>query len=240
MMLKGKVALVTGSAKRTGKYIALALAKQGADVVIHFNKSKKEAGNVVHEIRAMGRRSVAIKADLRNPKEAEILMDKITIIFGRVDILVNNVGNFLVKDITKLETDEWNHLIDTTLNSTFYCCKYALPYMAKQKYGRIINIADSGADYIKPWPRITPYMIGKTGILILTKTLAEAYAKHGITVNAISPGVMENAVVKPIERMPMGRYANYEDITNAILFLLKNESNYVTGTNLKVSGGYNT
>jgi len=237
-MLNGKIALVTGSSKRTGKAIAIALAKNGADVAVHYNKSKKEAESVKKEIEKLGKRSITIKADLSNPKEVEQMFKEIVKKFKKIDILVNNVGNFNSKNIDEYTTKEWNYLIDTTLNSTYYCCKFALPYMRKQRFGRIINIADSSADRIQAFPKATPYMIGKTGVMTLTKTLAVTEAKHNINVNAISPGVMENSVVKPDDEIPKKRFATYDDIINAVLFLLNKKSDYITGNNIKVSGGW--
>jgi len=237
-MLDGKIALVTGSSKRLGKAIALALAENGADVVVHYNKSRKEAENVKREIESFGRRSMSIKADLRNIKEIEQMFKAIIKKFKKIDILINNVGDFIFRGIDKYSTKEWTYLLDITLNTTYYCCKHALPYMRKQKFGRIINIADSLADRIQASPKLTPYIIGKTGVLILTQTLAVTEAKYNINVNAASPGVMENSIVKPEDDVPKGRYAKYEDIINVVLFLLDEKSDYITGANIKVSGGW--
>lgn len=237
-MLNGKIALVTGSAKRIGKAIAIALAKNGADVVLHYNKSKREAELVKKEIISFGRRSITVKADLRNTKEIEGMFRIIIQKFKKIDILINNVGNFIFKNIDEYSTQEWDYLIDTTLNTTYYCCKYALPHMRKQKFGRIINIADSLADRIQASPKLTPYIIGKTGVLILTQTLAVTEAKYNINVNAVSPGVMENSTVKPDDKIPKGRFATYEDIINAVLFLLDKKSDYIIGANIKVNGGW--
>ena len=237
-MLNGKVALVTGSSKRIGKEIAIALARNGADVIVHYNKSKKEAEAVRKNIESLGNRSMAVKADLRNLGETKAMFKSIIKKFKKIDILVNNVGNFIFKDIDEYSPEEWHYLIDTTLNTTYHCCKYAIPFMRKQKFGRIINIADSLADRIQASPKLTPYIIGKTGVLILTQTLAVTEAKYNINVNAVSPGVMENSVVKPIDEVPKGRYGTYEDIVNAVLFLLDEKSDYITGANIKVSGGW--
>ncbi len=238
-MLKNKLAVVTGSAKRTGKAIALALAENGADVVVHYRSSKEEADKAVKKIESMGRKSISVRADLTNPKEVEAMFKQVYNKFKRIDILINNVGNFLVKDISKLSYKEWNFLINTTLNTTFYCCKACLPYMRKRKFGRIINIGDSECDRIQANLRITPYKIGKVGVYILTKTLAVNEAKYNITVNVVSPGVLENSVSKPdLSEIPKKRYGNYNDVNNAILFLLKPESGYITGTNIKATGGY--
>ena len=237
-MLEGKVALVTGSARRLGKEIAIALAKKGADVIVHYNGSKNEAEQTRKKIESFGRKSIAIRADLTNPTKVKDFFKTIIKKFGKIDILVNNVGNFIYKDMDDYSEEEWSYLIDTTLNTTFYCCKHALPYMRKQKFGKIINISDSLADKIQASVKLTPYMIGKTGVLILTQTLAVTEAKFNINVNSISPGCMENSIAKPKDDIPKGRYATYDDITNAVLFLLDEKSDYITGANIKVNGGW--
>ena len=238
MLLIDKVAVVTGSAKRTGKAIALALARSGADVIIHYNKSRKDADRVVAEIKKLGRNSMAVKADLRNFSEVKAMFRKIVKKFKKIDILVNNVGNFIYKDISKFTSEEWKYQIDTTLNTTFHCCMAVLPYMRKQKFGRIVNMGDSGAHKIESVPPLTAYRIGKTGVLILTKTLAVTEAKHNININMLSPGVIFNTISKPADPPPKGRYASYEDITNGLLFLLDPKSEYITGANLVIGGGW--
>ncbi len=238
--LANQVALVTGSAKRTGRDIALGLAEAGADVVIHYRGSREEAEATVAEVQAKGRRAIAIKADLRETDQVEALFAQAHAEFGRLDILVNNVGNITTKSISELSYDEWHFYLDTTLNVTFYCCKNALSYMRQQKRGRIINMADSFADTIPAAPNTTPYRIGKTGVMILTKSLAVAEGPHNITVNAVSPGTLANSESKPpLENVPLGRYGETNDIVNAILFLVSDEADYITGTNIKVAGGWN-
>lgn len=241
-MLKGKTALVTGSAVRTGKAIAMALAEEGAEVIIHYNQSKEEALETVKAIKQNDGKAYALKADLQKYPQVEKLIHHIIERSSKIDILVNNVGNFISKKIDKIAPEEWNYLINTTVNTTFYMCKAALPQMQKQKFGRIVNMAESGADMIRACSDCVPYMIGKTGVLILSKSLAKHYARDNITVNCVSPGLLDNSVVKPKageNSIPKGMFAQYEDITNAILFFLKEESSYVTGANIKVSGGWN-
>ncbi len=238
-MLNNKVALVTGSAKRTGKAIVEALAENGAEVIIHYNRSELEARQVVEAICAKGGKATALQAELSDVSQVNKLIFNVLEKCGKLDILVNNVGNYLVKDIDKISPEEWDEQIKTTVSTTFYTCQAALPHMVKQKFGRIINMADSGADHISPWPEATPYMVGKTGVLILSKSLAAHYAKYNITVNCISPGILDNSIWKPqLQGIPAGRYAEYSDVTNAVLFLLKDESTYITGANIKVSGGW--
>ena len=239
--LKGRVALVTGAGRRIGRGVALALAAQGAQVAVHHRSRPQEAAAVVAEIAAAGGKAFATQAELRDPAAVAAMVAGVTARAGSLDILVNNVGTFLVKSIAEVTPAEWEQSLATTVTVTFLACRAALPGMVERGYGRIVNFADAGADHLRAAPNITPYVIGKTGVLILTKSLAAAYARHGVTVNAVSPGIVDNSVTKPPgaeEAIPAGRFATIDDITNAVLFLLCDASSYITGANLKVGGGW--
>ena len=239
--LQGRVALVTGAGRRIGRGVALALAAQGAQVVVHYRSRQEEAAAVVGEIAAAGGRAFATQAELRDPAAVEAMVATVAARAGSLDILVNNVGTFLVKSIAEVTPAEWEQSLAATVTVTFLTCRAALPGMVERGYGRIVNFADAGADHLRAAPNITPYLIGKTGVLILTKSLAAAYARRGITVNAVSPGIVDNSVTKPPgaeEAIPAGRFATIDDITNAVLFLLRAASSYITGANLKVGGGW--
>ena len=239
--LHGRVALVTGAGRRTGRGVALALAAQGALVAVHYRSRPAEAAAVVREITSAGGTGFAAPAELRDPAAVAALVDTVTARAGSLDILINNVGTFLVKSIAEVTPAEWEQGLATTVTVTFLTCRAVLPGMVERGYGRIVNFADAGADHLRAAPNIAPYLIGKTGVLILTKSLAAAYARHGITVNAVSPGIIHNSVTKPPgaeEAIPAGRFASIDDITNAVLFLLRDASSYITGANLKVGGGW--
>ena len=239
--LHGRVALVTGAGRRIGRGVALALAAQGAEVAVHYRSRPEEAAAVVREIAAAGGRAFATQAELRDPAAVAALVAAVTARAGRLDILVNNVGTFLVKSIAEVTPVEWERSLATTVTVTFLTCRAALPGMVERGYGRIVNFADAGADHLRAAPNITPYLVGKTGVLILAKGLAAAYARHGVTVNAVSPGIVDNSVTKPPgaeEAIPAGRFATIDDISNAVLFLLRDASSYITGANLKVGGGW--
>ena len=237
--LEGRTALVTGAARRTGRALALALARAGADVAVHFHTSEREAAEVVAEIRGLGRASVPVRADLTDAADAARAVDLAAKDLGRLDVLVNNVGVIVWKRIDEIEVDEWRASLAGTLDATWHTCRAALPHMRGQGYGRIVNVLDADADRLRATPLATPYKIGKTGSLVLTQTLAQTEAPHGITVNAVSPGTLENSQVKPpLERIPAGRYGTTDDLAAAVLFLASEAAAYVTGTNVKVSGGY--
>ncbi len=239
--LRGRVALVTGAGRRTGRALALALARQGAQVAVHYRSHPQEAAAVADEITAAGGRAFPVQAELRDPAAIESMVNTVTARAGGPDILINNVGTFLVKNVAEVTPGEWEHSLATTVTVTFLACRAVLPGMAERGYGRIVNFADAGADHLRAAPNLTPYLIGKTGVLILTKSLAAAYARRGITVNAVSPGIIDNSVTKPPgaeQAIPAGRFATVDDVTNAVLFLLRDASSYVTGANLKVGGGW--
>lgn len=237
--LEGRIALVTGSALRTGRELALALARAGADVAIHYRGSKNDAFSAVDEVRALGRKSVAVQAELGDALATERAVNEAAEELGGLDILVNNVGATVWKKLDQLSPDEWRQSLDGTVTATYHATQAALPHLRRGGFGRIINILDSDADRLRPTLLATPYKIGKTGSLILTKSYAAQEAEHGITVNAVSPGTLENSEVKPpVEHIPAGRYGSLEDLAATVLFLASDAASYVTGNNIKVSGGY--
>jgi 3-oxoacyl-[acyl-carrier protein] reductase len=237
--LQGRVALVTGGARRTGRTIALALAEAGADLAIHYNQSAAEAEAVVAAVEAMGRRAVAVSADLADVAATEAAFAAAAERLGRLDILVNNACGILWKRLEDTTAAEWHTAVEQTLHITYHACQAVLPRMRDQGFGRIVSLIDVDADSLKAVPGLTPYKIGKTGVLMLTRTLAVTEAPHGITVNGVSPGTLDNSERKPpLERIPAGRFGTAEEVARAVLFLADPASGYITGTNIKVSGGY--
>ncbi len=237
----GQVALVTGAARRTGAAIAEHLAARGAAVAVHYHTSAAAARELAERLGGDAAGCHAEAADLTDPDSVSAMVERIVERSGRLDLLVNNVGTFQVKPIERVEPAEWDRAIRTTVTAAFLVCRTVLPHMRRTGYGRIVNIADSAADKLSPQPTLAPYMVGKTGILILTKSLAAATADCDITVNAVSPGIMENSVTKPPGgpgAIPKRRYGTYADLNAAIAFFLRPDTSYITGENLKVSGGW--
>lgn len=237
--LRGCRALVTGAAKRTGRALALALAEAGADVAVHFHRSRDEAQQVVSEIEALGRRATLVGVDLADPLAVESALAEAGDALGGLDILVNNVGTIVWKRLEAHTPADWRTCLDGTLFATLHASQAALPLLRASGRGRIINILDADADVTDPVPFATAYKIGKRATYTLTRTMATSEAEHGVTVNAVSPGTLEDSEEKPaLDRIPAGRYGTYQDIASAVLFLASAQAGYVTGVQLKVSGGY--
>lgn len=237
-MLEGQVALVTGGAKRLGRAIAAALAAAGADVVVQYRNSEEEAEATVEELSSQGVKAEAVRAELADEGSVESMFAAIKQNFSRLDILVNNASHLEFEDWRQLTIPDWQAGL-APLTGALLCCRQAVAMMRAQGVGRIVNIADSASERFDPAPRSLPYRVAKNGIMTLTKTLAETETPHGITTNAVSPGTLFDSVTKPdMDAIPAARYAAYDDITNAVLFLLRRESGYISGANIKVTGGW--
>ena len=233
-----KIALVTGSSRGLGKNIALKLAGVVDGVAVHYKSSRKRALEVVKAIGEKGKKSAAFQADLMKEKEASGLVKRVEEKFGKIDILINNFGPIVVKPWEELAARDWEYILRSNLESAFFCLKAALPGMKRRKWGRIINIGYSRAEQLVAYSSITPYAIAKTGLLILTRSVAASVASSGITVNMVSPGLMEEGVLPPSKSVPKKRLGRFGDISEAVLFLVSEKAGYITGTNLIVAGGW--
>ncbi len=234
------VALVTGAGCGLGGAIAFALADAGFDVVVHFHRSESGALDVAARIRELGRRALVVGADLSVAEGVERVRCEVESGFGRLDVLVNNAGVYVGKHGLELSDAEWREGLDTTVTQTFLTTRALLPFLRRSGRGRIVNIGDSGADRPGARDLAWSYHIGKTGVWILTRSLAAEEAAHGIAANMVSPGFLENSVGSPGERgIPAGRKGAFDDVTGAVLYLACEASAYVTGSNVVVGGGWN-
>lgn len=233
-----KTALVTGAAKGIGRAIALRLAQEGYSVAIHYNSSRAEALSTCAELEGLGVKAIALQADLRDSNQALELVEIAARELGGLGVLVNNVGNYLKKPLAALSVEDWHEMLNSNLNNTFYTCHAALPMMREQHYGRIINLGFAGAQQLQARPTVLPYVIAKTGIILLTKAIAQAEAPNGITANVVSPGVIENSISQPLDLIPIGRLGRLEELAEAVWFLLQPNSSYITGQVLEVAGGF--
>lgn len=242
--LDGKVALVTGARRGVGKGIALKFAKAGANVAM-CDLNLPDLEKVAEEIQALGRSSLPIQADTSVKADVERMVEKILKEFGTINILVNNAGIIIRKDLFDHTEEDWDKTMNVNLKSVFLCCKQVVPVMIKQGKGKIINIA-SGVGQIGM--RRGVYGASKAGVINLTASMALELAPYKINVNAISPGIVETPMSAPIRelpgmkdkmlsRIPYGRLAQPEDIASAALFLASDESDYIVGSLVMVDGG---
>lgn len=230
-------ALVTGSAKRNGRALAVWLARQGVRVAIHYMGSRADAESALAEINSHTPGGLLVQGDLRDAAQAARVVQEAAHGLGGLQLLVNNVGNYLRKDLFELTPQEWRDQIESNLYATYWCMHAAVPLMRAAGFGRIVNIGYAAGE--RPtFNRLTvPYHIAKTGVATLTRSAAAAVARQGITVNTIGIGIMENSVIKPVSP-PAGRFAQHEDLINALAFFLSAESDHINGSQLDVSGGW--
>lgn len=234
--LGGQVALVTGAGRRIGRSIALALAERGANVVVNYLKSQKDAEEVAARIISMGGRALTWKADVTKQTEVRAMFSAIEREFGRLDILVNNSGVFFSAKFEELTEEQWDGILAANLKSQFLCAQCAAPMMKRQGRGRIINLSSLGG--MLPWPAYTHYCVSKAGVIMLTRCLARALAPE-ITVNSVAPGTIqfegEPHDEDYIRRAPMRRTGTGNEIAEAVIFFA--ESEFITGQILAVDGG---
>lgn len=242
-MADERIAIVTGSAKGIGRGIAKRLAAEGYTVVVNFLHDSAAAQETLAVTQTHAPRSRAVQADVATPDGAKHLIDETLAGFGRIDVLVNNAGPFLVKSVFDTEIDEWRRTIDGNLSSAFYCSKYALPALRAQKSGHIINLGSLNAETTRGAPTTAAYNAAKTGVVVLTKSVARSEARYGIRCNLVSPGFIETYATSDADRrelpslVPLGRLGAAEDIANAIAFLVSDQASYITGAILNVHGG---
>jgi NAD(P)-dependent dehydrogenase (short-subunit alcohol dehydrogenase family) len=233
------LAVVTGGAKRLGRHLCLSLAARGYDVVILYRSSDDDASTLERAIAATGRRARAVKVDVADKHAVAAAFAGIGAAEGHVDLLVNNVGNYNPQPVTALDPDVWDDTIAANLSGAYYCSYGALKLMPAG--GHIINIGMAGLEGIRANTRGTDYYVSKTGLLVLTRALAAAYAPQQIRVNMVSPGQLENSVDLPppdeiSQWVPIGRSGTLDDIAQAMHYLL--DAGYVTGQNIDIAGGY--
>lgn len=237
MSAERPVALVTGGAKRLGAQLCLKLAEAGWDVVVNYRHSKDAAIRVVEQIRGLGARARAVRADIAQSGEVTELFDSVQATEGRLDLLVNNVGNYDPKPLTELTFSDWDSCIGANLSGAFYCCAAATPLLRASR-GQIVNLGYAGVDALVGNPDAVAYQVSKSGLLVLTKSLAAALAPD-VRANMLSPGQLENSIDLPDDleaTLPTGRAGRLDEVADALLWLVG--ADYVTGVNIDVAGGY--
>lgn len=239
MNLHERVCLVTGGAHRLGREIALALAGRGGHLIIHYHSSRQQAEETVAEIQALGRRALAVQADLSTTAGVTSLFDGVDAAFGGLDVLINSAAVLLPKNLLDVTEEDWRRTIGLNLKGAFFCLQLAARRMQPRGAGAIVNLSDLAG--LRPWKRFPLHSISKAGVEMLTQVAALALAPE-IRVNAVAPG----PVLKPVgmsearwleiaSQLPLRRPGSPQDITQAVLFLLEND--YITGETLVVDGG---
>ncbi len=249
MNLTGKVALITGSGIGIGRLTALTLAQQGANVVLN-DIDEVQLQKAMGEVQGLGVESLAVKADVSQGEQVSQMVAQAVQRFGSIDILVNNVGFGRPHGGVEMADNEFKHLIDVNLKSQYLTCYYTVPHMKQQKSGKIINISSIVGKY-RAAPADLAYITAKAGVLGLTRFLAGELGPYGINVNCVVPGnvltkrgenywnsLSEGEKEEMLAAIPLGRMASMEDPVNAILFLVSEAANYITGVSLDVNGGW--
>jgi 3-oxoacyl-[acyl-carrier protein] reductase len=239
--------LVTGSSRGIGREIAIAMAREGADIVINYSQNKSAALDTVEKIKSFGRRAAVVQASVSERPQVERLFKAVLEEFGRLDVLVNNAGGFPIKPFASVTDEEWDQVMDLDLKSIFMCSQTALASMRSQRSGTIINIASVSG--LVGAVGMVPYSAAKGGVIAFTKALARELGSLGITVNAIAPGIIETDTalnlfpegalrVYTTYQVPLGRLGRPEDVVGLAVFLASNEARYITGQVYAVDGGF--
>lgn len=235
-------ALVTGSARRLGRALALRLAAGGRFTFVHYLGSRREAEAVLREIRAAGGDGALVTGDLGTASGVAALARAVRAVGGRasrLDVLVNNVGVYKVGPLLDFSPDDFDAVLRANLTGCFRLVQSLLPLMARGAH--IVNIGYAGVDNLTATTHNTAYLISKTGLLILTKSLAQALGPRGVRVNMVSPGILSNSVELPRKAsdfVPLGHLGEVDDVADAVDFLVSDAARYITGVNLDVAGGY--
>ena len=244
-MLKGKTAIITGSGRGIGRAIALAMAAQGANIVVN-DVNMESAGEVVAEIEAMGRQAIAVKADVTSEEQIKEMIETCINRFGKLDILVNNAGIIQTVPVTEIDGKDWDRVMEVNLKGVFLCCKAALAPMKAQHGGKIINIASVAGKRGGGLLGNSCYSASKGGVIAFTKSLARESGPFGINVNAITPAFTDTEMTRSIapdkkefiiKMLPLGRVGQPADIAGAVCFLASSMSDYMTGEIMDVDGG---
>ena len=243
--LKDRIALVTGGSRGIGRGIAVALARAGASVALSFRQRGEDAERVVGEIEQQGNRAIALQLEVSDRGGVRTSLAQIQEQLGAVDILVNNAGMAQEKPFDQIADDDWDRMLVVNLRGPFACCQECLPGMIERGFGRIINISSIGGQ----WGGFNQvhYAAAKAGLISLTRSMAKIYSAHGVTTNAIAPGLVATELTArelaseagqaKVKAIPAGRLGEVDDIGQAVVFLASDAAGYITGQTLNLNGG---
>ncbi len=242
--LDGQVAVVTGGSRGIGRACALALAADGANVVINYTSNEAAAKATATECEQAGVKALVVQADVSNAEDATRLIKAAEETFGKVDILVNNAGINRDRTIQRMSAEEWQQVIDTDLSSVFYCTNAALEGMRERNYGRIVNMSS----IIGQMGNIgqANYAAAKAGMIAFTKSAAKELARFNVTVNAVCPGFIETDMVAAlsdeiketlIKQIPLGRFGTAEEVADTVAFIVRPSGAWYTGAQFSMNGG---
>ncbi|MDD9820042.1 MAG: SDR family oxidoreductase [Nitrospira sp.] len=240
---ESNVALITGGVRGIGRGISLDLASRGWSVAVCYRTSERDARVTLRDIRRCGGRGMAVCCDVSDPGACRDLVRRVQSRWGGIDVLVNGAGPYHRVDLFDETPEGWNDMFAGNLHSVFYLALAVVPGMKARQCGRIISFSMANADKMESQPMRTAHYIAKAGVLILTRTLAERLASHGITVNAISPGFIDSGSASEelgdvVSAIPSGYIGSVSDVVGAVRYLLSDEARYITGTTIHVSGGW--
>jgi 3-oxoacyl-[acyl-carrier protein] reductase len=242
--VENRVALITGGARGIGAAIALSLAERAWDIAICYRTSEREASEVIRKIEEKGRQGLSVRCDVSDPVAAKELVVEVEGRWQRIDALVNCAGPYHRVSLLQETVEGWRSMFDNNLHPVFYLSRLVVPGMQARCWGRILAFSMANADQMVAQPEVTAHYVAKSGLLILTRTLARLLATDGITVNAISPGFIDSGsapkeeLEKMAKRIPAGYVGSLDDASHVACFLLSEEARYINGANIHLSGGW--
>ncbi len=241
--MSDSVAIVTGGTRNIGLAIAERLAQAGYTPVVTYVRNHEAAEAARAALQALAPRAVVVQADVTAPAAVDHLFRLVMDQFGRLDVLVNNVGPFLARTVAEMTVEEWRMILDGNLSSAFYCSKAALTIMRQQGHGNIVNIGSLNVELARGAPNVVAYNAAKAGLVVLTRSLARSEGPYGIRVNMVNPGFIETDATTDADRdtlphsIPLRRLGRPEDVAEAVYFLVSEAASYITGTIINVAGG---
>jgi len=244
MLLEGKTAIVTGAGAGLGRSMVTELAREGVDVAV-WDVNRDAAEETQQMVQGMGRRSMAIAANVANGEAVRKSVDQVVAAWGKIDILINNAGICQKRSIEEITEEEWDHILSVNLKGTFLCSRAVMPVMKRQRSGRIINLG-SVSGKVGGISAGAHYSASKAGVMCFTKSLARELAPFGVTVNGIAPGVIDSDMTRGLSGgqwddylagIPLGRIGRVEDVARVAVFLASSDAAYLTGEIIDVNGG---